>query len=804
MPIMRLPSAELSVVAVLLVHDLSWMTLRPAFGIPAMVFGFCLQLWLTLGSLASADPASLASQLGLLFWLLGNIIWTNAEFIWDSHKPVGFLSHVKFICDLDKGWYPRMMELALTIQCLTCLGLVLFYIHFLLTGWRRQKSVSAATDERLLEQKDAEPHVFLPYLPLCVYCELFTLPWVMMDTGWAFFNFEDVSGGDPSHRLVFWAAGAGLLAVVMQLDCIRRQLAASNREDAALSLAELCWVLGNVVWMLEDSVFENKLLFRFAVGLFSSGLISVFGGMMVALVDDGAVPDGSAEQACEVDPEKGLNTPVLDNIRIAEGYCPPKYVVAPPCNVIADAVVAAEPIKKPKNHSERSRKVPRLTKNVQFLPRAPGGGSSDFVQEAAAAALTSLSEHEGSIAMIDLGRVSRQMQIWREHCPSIRPYHLVRRQSDKKLVQLMKNGGCAFDCASMSEVQLALAVGVPPEDITYSEPQKLQQHLSQANKVGVKKMRFENERELRKIKAAHPEAELLLQIAAQRSAEGEAAGRMSRCGGAAAEFWRPLLGLAVELGMNVVGVSLAGLHVSDGAQTVQACLEDVWRALELGAELGLSLDVLDLGSITAPKAHIHTSPQKFELFASMLEDALSERRPDPFSAAEASRCCPKVITAETGQLLTEGACSLLTKVVAKDSSAAAATTDYVLSDGLYGALGCLVGSTSEVHPPEKLLSNPTDAITYSPSRLLGPARDSFDIVMAQALVPALEIGDWLLWRNSEFRGASKTQKKMAGAAAAPPGALSGDVLEGADDVAPQSGRGEVKLWYYAEAGESLS
>src|SRR5271155_3141888 len=108
----------------------------------------------------------------------------------------------------------------------------------------------------------------------------------------------------------------------------------------------------------------------------------------------------------------------------------------------------------------------------------------------------------------------------------------------------MANLGTGFDCASQAEIELVLNLGVDPSRIIYAQPCKTKSYIRYAAEHGVKLMTFDNTDELYKIKAAFPEAELVLRILTDDSAS---LCRLSTKFGASVDKSFGLLSLAKEL-----------------------------------------------------------------------------------------------------------------------------------------------------------------------------------------------------------------------------------------------------------------
>lgn len=68
--------------------------------------------------------------------------------------------------------------------------------------------------------------------------------------------------------------------------------------------------------------------------------------------------------------------------------------------------------------------------------------------------------------------------------------------------------GTGFDCASKTEINKVLSLGIEPERIIFANPAKPASHIRHAFATGVDLMTFDNEVELHKVKEIFPEARL--------------------------------------------------------------------------------------------------------------------------------------------------------------------------------------------------------------------------------------------------------------------------------------------------------
>mmetsp|Transcript_82786 Transcript_82786/g.146238 ORF Transcript_82786/g.146238 Transcript_82786/m.146238 type:complete len:467 (-) Transcript_82786:38-1438(-) len=365
---------------------------------------------------------------------------------------------------------------------------------------------------------------------------------------------------------------------------------------------------------------------------------------------------------------------------------------------------------------------------------APGG--EDPVKAAARRALDALGESiDQPVQLVDLGRVDDQVHLWRRHLPQVRPHYAVKCSPDRELIKQLRTGGCGFDCATMHEIDTVLSIGVPPEDIIYSHPCKPRTHIAYAKSKNVKLMSFDNVCELRKMAAEFPEAELLLRLVCEDSS---AQCPMSLKFGAKKDSWAELLGLVQELGLKLQGVSF---HVGSGCkdpESFEKALGDAREVFSMAASLGMDpLRVLDIGG------GLPGDEASFEQIAPMVAEKLDRL----FSSSD----YPGLrIVAEPGRFFAHSSAHLLTKVYAKAKLPAADgdvnggdVCRYYLNDGLYGAFNCIIYDHVSVKPELLRVSDRPEV----PCAIFGPTCDGFDVVLEKHVMPELEEGDWVLWRN---------------------------------------------------------
>lgn len=382
------------------------------------------------------------------------------------------------------------------------------------------------------------------------------------------------------------------------------------------------------------------------------------------------------------------------------------------------------------------------------------------ILEAAVASAANQPNAEAAFFIADLGNIYRQHKRWQECLPNVTPYYAVKANPDTVVLRLLAALGTGFDCASMNEINMVAKLGVNPSRVIFANPCKPTSFVRHAAKMGVDMTTFDNIDELYKISRAHPGAKLVLRILTDDSKS------LSRLGlkfGAPLVVVPTLLAKAVELGLNVVGISF---HVGSGCYDTGAFTDAVARAKKafiMGQEAGYHFTLLDVGG--------GFGSEHFEEFAAVLARALRTHFGD-FSGQ---------IIAEPGRFYVADAFTLATNIIARrgpehsildqEADEDSPRVMYYLNDGVYSSFNCILFDRQIVSPfcltvGKVLVDAPIQAPLVT-SSLWGPTCDSVDCVLAKVKLPAgLKVGDWLGFRKmgayticaaSTFNGFDRTK-----------------------------------------------
>lgn len=259
--------------------DISWVALLPVAGLSATVAAVALQTSVVLASV-HGDHFDLMQNVTILLWILSNAPWMFSEFLWDEARPEGVLGYVPGLGSLDKAAFPDWLLFAGTVCWVAVAALSLFYVNHLVVPRLQQAPVALCFDT------STEGEIAFS-LPLRVYREFFVLPWLISDACWILCN-RNAALGSSAGWLGPVGVAFGFLAIVIASDATRRYAAMLKTRDAALCMAELLWVTGNVAWMFADLTDAENFATR---GCFSAlFFFGLYLSVWLALTDDDNIP----------------------------------------------------------------------------------------------------------------------------------------------------------------------------------------------------------------------------------------------------------------------------------------------------------------------------------------------------------------------------------------------------------------------------------------------------------------------------------------------------------------------------------
>ena len=199
---------------------------------------------------------------------------------------------------------------------------------------------------------------------------------------------------------------------------------------------------------------------------------------------------------------------------------------------------------------------------------------------------------EGPCLVVDLDIVRDNYQTFARAMPDSRVYYAVKANPAPEILKVLADLGSSFDCASVAEIDMAIAAGATPERISYGNTIKKERDIAAAYERGVRLFAVDSREEVEKIGRAAPSARVFCRILI---ANDGAEWPLSRKFGCAPEMAVDVLEHAHRLGLDAYGVSF---HVGsqqpnpeawDGALSASAA---IFRTL---SERGIALRMVNLG-----------------------------------------------------------------------------------------------------------------------------------------------------------------------------------------------------------------
>jgi ornithine decarboxylase len=223
--------------------------------------------------------------------------------------------------------------------------------------------------------------------------------------------------------------------------------------------------------------------------------------------------------------------------------------------------------------------------------------------------------------LVNLGTVVDKYSLWMKHLPRAIPHYAVKSNPDINIVRALAQLGCGFDCASKSEIEEVLSIGVTPDRIIFANPCKGPDHIKYAKDNGVDMMTFDNREEIEKIHQLFPNARMVLRILTDDSHSSSPLGTKF---GAPPDDCPKLMALCKEKNINLVGISF---HVGSGCYSTAAyqdALKLARKMFDLASDYGYKLKLLDIGG---GWPGVETGPVSFAEIATDIRPTIDELFP---------------------------------------------------------------------------------------------------------------------------------------------------------------------------------
>jgi len=332
---------------------------------------------------------------------------------------------------------------------------------------------------------------------------------------------------------------------------------------------------------------------------------------------------------------------------------------------------------------------------------------------------------EEAFYIVDLGKVIRQYQKWKDLLPRITPFYAVKCNPDILVCKVLASLFSNFDCASKSEISQIMSITNDPSRIIFANPCKMSNQLKYSRANDIDTLTFDSDHELYKIKLYHPYAKLILRIQVDDS---KSVCKFNSKFGCKLDEVEKILKLAQTMNLDVNGVSFhVGSNCGDAMQYYNA-IKDARKVFDIAKKLNYDMKIIDIGGGYSDEAdHI-----KFEDCASIINKGLDEI----FSDIEDLK-----IWSEPGRFMVNNSHTLVINVIGKKEfidENGEKNFIYYMNDGVYGSFNCIYFDHAK---PRIYPFNERNEKQYK-STIFGPTCDSLDKIADNVMLPELVIGEW--------------------------------------------------------------
>lgn len=330
--------------------------------------------------------------------------------------------------------------------------------------------------------------------------------------------------------------------------------------------------------------------------------------------------------------------------------------------------------------------------------------------------------------VVDLEVVRDNFMHFAKALPDSRVFYAIKANPAPEVLSLLASLGSCFDCASVQEIQMALAAGATPDRISFGNTIKKERDIARAYELGIRLFSVDCTAEVEKIARVAPGSKVFCRILYDCAG---AEWPLSRKFGCDPEMAVDVLDVAKRLGLEAYGISF---HVGSQQRKVKA-----WdRALAMAAQVfrdcaerGINLSMVNMGG-GFPTKYLKEVPAVVQYGRSIFR-ALRKHFGNQI---------PETII-EPGRGMVGNAGVIETEVVLISKKSDEDETRWVYLDiGKFGGLAETMDESIRY-----AIKSRHDGAEMTPCVLAGPTCDSADVLYEKLPYPlpvTLEIGDKLL------------------------------------------------------------
>ncbi|OWF48665.1 ornithine decarboxylase-like [Mizuhopecten yessoensis] len=334
------------------------------------------------------------------------------------------------------------------------------------------------------------------------------------------------------------------------------------------------------------------------------------------------------------------------------------------------------------------------------------------------------------LLIVDIDKVVERYRKWYNLFPRVELFYALKCNSNEKIIDVLVKLGSSFDCASKSEIQQVLELGIDPSRIIYANPCKQNSHLTYAKEHNVDLMTFDSEEELIKIKMLYGSARLVLRFRTKHSFK--VTYDLGQKFGCLFEEAKDLFISAKTKGLDIVGVCF---HVGSNCRNANAYSSSIKEArmiFDVGLQVGFDMKILDIGGGYRGRDVDHPT---IEENAEVINQCLDEYFPETDGVT---------IIAEPGRYLVETAVSAAASIIGRkfvydNDRTSLEHVMYNVNNGVYGTFHWAKGRDAILITP---VLGKAQSENHT-STVWGPTCCATDCVAIDIPLPLMEVGEWV-------------------------------------------------------------
>lgn len=329
---------------------------------------------------------------------------------------------------------------------------------------------------------------------------------------------------------------------------------------------------------------------------------------------------------------------------------------------------------------------------------------------------------EEPVQYIYLNEISNRINRWKTHLPKVKPFYAIKSNPDQRIVETTLKHHIGYDCASKSELEKILNLGVTTDRIIYANPYKQPDFIQYAIENGVYRMTFDSIYELDKIAEMDPERKSKLVLRMKVDNGKSSVISFSEKFGADKDEAEEILKYAKSLKLDVIGLSFHVGSMCYDPSVFEKSIIICSHIFEIAKSMGYRFNFLDIGGGFSDKT--------FESCAKIINESLEKHFGDETE-----------VIAEPGRFICESSVDIFCRVIGK--SFKGGKFHYIVNDGVYNSF---VSVMYDLRVPEPEILKPYMEDCY-PTIIWGNTCDSLDCIVRNLYLQELNIGDWLAFRE---------------------------------------------------------